>query len=164
MAAVGRELVAAAPGIDRDGAIDGLGGIGTRGRAGRSADDLASGVAGAIEAGRNPVGMIPVSMSGTPFQLEVWEALLGVPAGGLVTYSDLAAAMGRPRAVRAVAAACAANRIGLIVPCHRVVRSDGSLGGYRWGVELKRQIIEAERSPGRTGCQVEGVSTALRAA
>lgn len=105
-----------------------------------------------------------VRLEGTSFQLEVWEALMAVPRGEVITYSDLAAAMGRPRAVRAVASACAANRIGLIVPCHRVVRSDGSLGGYRWGVELKRQIIEAERSPGRTGCQVEGVSTALRAA
>lgn len=98
-----------------------------------------------------------IRLEGTPFQIEVWEALMAVPCGSVITYTDLASRIGRPRAVRAVASACAANRLGLLVPCHRVVRADGSLGGYRWGKDLKRRIIEAE-------LQAEGDSATRRAA
>jgi len=87
---------------------------------------------------------LPLDIRGTPFQQRVWEALLGIRAGSTVTYAALARRIGEPHAVRAVANACAANAIALAIPCHRVVRSDGNLSGYRWGVERKRQLLERE--------------------
>jgi methylated-DNA-[protein]-cysteine S-methyltransferase/AraC family transcriptional regulator of adaptative response/methylated-DNA-[protein]-cysteine methyltransferase len=74
----------------------------------------------------------------------VWDALCGIPAGRTVTYAALARRIGKPGSVRAVANACAANALALAIPCHRVVRSDGTLSGYRWGVERKRAMIERE--------------------
>ena len=84
---------------------------------------------------------LPVLLSGTNFQLKVWEALLRVPAGGLCSYSDLAAVMGRPTATRAVASAVARNHIAYLIPCHRVIRSMGAFGQYRWGAARKRAIV-----------------------
>jgi len=81
---------------------------------------------------------------GTAFQLAVWEALRAIPAGATASYADVARTVGRPKAVRAVAAACAANRIAVAIPCHRVVRSDGGLSGYRWGAGLKKAILASE--------------------
>lgn len=89
---------------------------------------------------------LPLDLQGTAFQIRVWRALTEIPAGTTVSYADLADRIGRPRAVRAVAAACAANRIAVFVPCHRVVRSDGTLAGYRWGVERKRALLARERA------------------
>jgi AraC family transcriptional regulator of adaptative response/methylated-DNA-[protein]-cysteine methyltransferase len=86
----------------------------------------------------------PMDAAGTPFQRAVWSALRLVPPGSTTTYSRLAAGIGRPAAVRAVASACAANPLAVVVPCHRVVRSDGSLSGYRWGVERKRWLLLRE--------------------
>ena len=87
---------------------------------------------------------VDLDMRGTEFQLEVWRKLLDIPRGETRTYTQLAAELGRPRSVRAVAHACASNRIGVLVPCHRVVRTDGSLAGYRWGIERKRALLAAE--------------------
>ena len=87
---------------------------------------------------------VDLDMRGTAFQLEVWRKLLEIPRGETRTYTQLAAAMGRPRSVRAVAHACASNRLGVLVPCHRVIRTDGSLAGYRWGLERKRALLAAE--------------------
>ena len=87
---------------------------------------------------------VDLDMRGTDFQLEVWRKLLEIPRGETLTYTELAAEIGRPRSVRAVAHACASNRIGVLVPCHRVVRTDGSLAGYRWGIERKRSLLAAE--------------------
>lgn len=87
---------------------------------------------------------LPLDVRGTAFQLRVWQALRQIPAGRTVSYSELAARIGVPRAVRAVASACAANTLAVAIPCHRVVRSDGSLSGYRWGVERKRALLERE--------------------
>ena len=87
---------------------------------------------------------VEIDMRGTPFQVEVWRKLLEIPSGETRTYSQLAAAVGRPRAVRAVGAACGQNRIGVLIPCHRAVRSDGSLAGYRWGLDVKRALLERE--------------------
>jgi AraC family transcriptional regulator, regulatory protein of adaptative response / methylated-DNA-[protein]-cysteine methyltransferase len=87
---------------------------------------------------------LPLDIRGTPFQWRVWSALLGVRVGYKITYAALAARIGEPRAIRAVANACAANAIALAIPCHRVVRSDGALAGYRWGMERKRSIVEKE--------------------
>jgi AraC family transcriptional regulator of adaptative response/methylated-DNA-[protein]-cysteine methyltransferase len=89
----------------------------------------------------------PLVLDGSEFQKAVWVALRQIPAGTTVSYGRLAAAVGVPRAHRAVAAACAANRIAVAVPCHRVIRSDGSLSGYRWGAERKRLLLERERCP-----------------
>lgn len=87
---------------------------------------------------------LTLDVRGTPFQRRVWEALLRIPAGKTVTYAALAARIGEPKATRAVANACAANAIALAIPCHRVIRNDGTLSGYRWGVERKRALIAKE--------------------
>ncbi|WP_308718946.1 methylated-DNA--[protein]-cysteine S-methyltransferase [Komagataeibacter xylinus] len=89
---------------------------------------------------------LPLALQGTPFQHQVWQALRAVPCGHTVTYTELAARIGRPTAVRAVAGACAANRLAVVVPCHRVIRHDGSLSGYRWGVARKQALLARERA------------------
>jgi len=93
---------------------------------------------------------IPVDLRGTAFQIKVWQFLLRIPRGHTVKYSDVAAGIDHPQAVRASAAACARNKIAVLVPCHRVLRSDGALGGYRWGNELKLKLLEAERAHRKT--------------
>jgi AraC family transcriptional regulator of adaptative response/methylated-DNA-[protein]-cysteine methyltransferase len=89
---------------------------------------------------------LPLDIRGTAFQQRVWQALAKVPAGATTTYAELARAIGTPKGSRAVAQALAANPLAVAVPCHRVVRTDGSLSGYRWGLERKRQLLERERS------------------
>jgi AraC family transcriptional regulator of adaptative response/methylated-DNA-[protein]-cysteine methyltransferase len=89
---------------------------------------------------------LPLEIRGTAFQEKVWRALREIPAGSTVGYADLAARIGTPRAVRAVARACASNRIAVAIPCHRIVRQDGRLSGYRWGVERKRALLAREAS------------------
>ncbi len=91
--------------------------------------------------------VLPVDIRGTAFQHRVWQALRAIPRGQTRTYSELAEAIGTPRAVRAVGAACAANRLALVVPCHRAVRQDGGLGGFRWGIEAKRRLLAEEQTP-----------------
>jgi AraC family transcriptional regulator, regulatory protein of adaptative response / methylated-DNA-[protein]-cysteine methyltransferase len=86
----------------------------------------------------------PLDLRGTEFQKIVWKTLRTIPAGKTTTYADLARRIGRPRAVRAVAHACARNALAVIVPCHRVIRSDGHLAGYRWGIERKKALLEIE--------------------
>lgn len=86
----------------------------------------------------------PLLLRGSEFRIRVWRALQSIPAGTLCSYSDVAAAIGAPRAVRAVASAIAANEIGWLVPCHRVIRADGGYGHYRWGDQRKRGMIEWE--------------------
>ena len=88
---------------------------------------------------------LPLDVRGTAFQERVWQALQAIPAGATRSYRELAQAIGAPRALRAVAAACAANALAVAVPCHRVLRSDGDVSGYRWGVERKRALLERER-------------------
>lgn len=87
---------------------------------------------------------LPLDIQGTVFQERVWRALRAIPSGATTTYAELAAALGMPRASRAIARACASNPLALVIPCHRVVRSDGSLAGYRWGVERKRELLRRE--------------------
>lgn len=87
---------------------------------------------------------LPLDIRGTAFQQQVWQALRAIPPGETISYRDLATRIGRPGAVRAVAGACAANTLAVVIPCHRVIRNDGSLSGYRWGVERKRQLLENE--------------------
>ena len=87
---------------------------------------------------------LPLDVRGTAFQQRVWQALRKIPAGQTASYAQIADAIGTPRSVRAVAGACAANTLAVAIPCHRVVRSDGALSGYRWGVERKRELLERE--------------------
>lgn len=87
---------------------------------------------------------LPLDIRGTAFQQRVWEALRAIPAGKTISYTELARLIGAPNAVRAVASACAANPLAVAIPCHRVVRIDGGLSGYRWGVERKRALLEKE--------------------
>jgi len=95
-------------------------------------------------AGRRRAFDLPLDLGGTDFQRRVWDALLGIPFGETRTYSELARAIGAPKAVRAVGAANGANPVAIIVPCHRVIASDGSLGGYGGGLELKRRLLALE--------------------
>jgi len=87
---------------------------------------------------------LPLDLRGTEFQQRVWTALQTIPNGSTVTYGELARAIGLPNAQRAVASACGDNHVAVLVPCHRVVRADGGLGGYKWGVERKRRLLERE--------------------
>ncbi|RZS78907.1 methylated-DNA--[protein]-cysteine S-methyltransferase [Pigmentiphaga kullae] len=89
-------------------------------------------------------GVINLDIGGTAFQQKVWQVLCGIPAGKIRSYSDVARDLGVPEAVRAVAGACAANVLAIAIPCHRVVRRDGSISGYRWGVERKRTLLTKE--------------------
>jgi AraC family transcriptional regulator, regulatory protein of adaptative response / methylated-DNA-[protein]-cysteine methyltransferase len=100
-------------------------------------------LARALEGGAD-ASVLPLDVQATAFQARVWEALRSIPAGETRSYSQVAASIGQPSAVRAVASACASNPVAITVPCHRVVRSDGSLGGYRWGLETKRLLLKSE--------------------
>jgi AraC family transcriptional regulator of adaptative response/methylated-DNA-[protein]-cysteine methyltransferase len=93
---------------------------------------------------------VPLDIRGTAFQARVWKLLLSVREGEVITYTELARRLGQPRAVRAVASACGRNRITVLIPCHRILRSDGSLGGYRWGLDRKRKLLEKEKSKSQT--------------
>lgn len=94
--------------------------------------------------GREPNLDLPTDVQATAFQRRVWEELRKIPYGTTRTYSQVARAIGKPRAIRAVARACATNPVSVVVPCHRVVREDGKLAGYRWGLDRKRTLLEHE--------------------
>jgi O-6-methylguanine DNA methyltransferase len=102
----------------------------------REFESMVAKVVGFIEAPRTGFNL-PLDVRGTAFQLRVWQALRKIPAGSTVSYRDIAERIGAPKAVRAVAQACASNHIAVAIPCHRVLRDDGALSGYRWGVERK---------------------------
>jgi AraC family transcriptional regulator of adaptative response/methylated-DNA-[protein]-cysteine methyltransferase len=95
--------------------------------------------------GEQPHLNLPLDIRATAFQMRVWRYLQSIPYGNLASYGEVAAAIGAPRAARAVARACASNVVALVVPCHRVIRGSGEMGGYRWGLGRKRALIEAER-------------------
>lgn len=96
--------------------------------------------------GRQPDLHLPVDVQATAFQWQVWEALRAIPSGSTRSYSEVAKALGHPQAARAVARACATNPVALVIPCHRVVRENGHLGGYRWGIERKQQLLAQEKA------------------
>ena len=104
-------------------------------------------------AGDAPRPDLPLDVRGTAFQVRVWNCLMSLADGEVLSYGELAARLHAPTAVRAVASACARNRIAVLIPCHRVLRSDGSLGGYRWGLERKRALIDAERQRSRSAAE-----------
>jgi AraC family transcriptional regulator of adaptative response/methylated-DNA-[protein]-cysteine methyltransferase len=93
----------------------------------------------------------PIDVAATAFQWRVWDALTRIPQGQTRSYGELAAELGVPRAARAIGRACGSNKLALIVPCHRIIREDGSLGGWRWGVERKQRLLDAERGVRRFG-------------
>jgi AraC family transcriptional regulator of adaptative response/methylated-DNA-[protein]-cysteine methyltransferase len=107
-------------------------------------EQLVARVVGLIEAPR--LGLdLPLDVRGTAFQQRVWQALRDIPPGKTASYADIAQAIGAPKAVRAVAGACAANNLAVAIPCHRVVKADGALSGYRWGVQRKQRLIDLEK-------------------
>jgi AraC family transcriptional regulator, regulatory protein of adaptative response / methylated-DNA-[protein]-cysteine methyltransferase len=106
-------------------------------------EQLVSKVVGFVEAPAVSLAL-PLDVRGTAFQQRVWQALREIPVGSTASYTDIAKRIGSPKSVRAVAQACAANPLALAIPCHRVVKSDGVLSGYRWGVERKRALLERE--------------------
>jgi len=108
-------------------------------------EDWVAALTGYLE-GRSGRLDLPLDVQATAFQWRVWKALQQIPSGTTRSYKEVAVALGEPRAARAVARACATNRVALVVPCHRVVRSDGTLGGYRWGVGRKRRLLEQEKT------------------
>jgi AraC family transcriptional regulator, regulatory protein of adaptative response / methylated-DNA-[protein]-cysteine methyltransferase len=108
-------------------------------------EQIVAKVVGFVEAPRLGLNL-PLDVRGTAFQQRVWQALRKIPVGSTASYADIAKQVGSPRAVRAVAQACAANVLAVAIPCHRVVRNDGALSGYRWGIERKRTLLERETS------------------
>ena len=111
-------------------------------------EDLVAKVVGLVEA--PAIGLdLPLDIRGTAFQQRVWQALREIPAGATASYAEIAERIGSPRSIRAVAQACAANPLAVAIPCHRVVRTDGALSGYRWGVERKRTLLDRERATTR---------------
>ena len=106
-------------------------------------EQLIAGVVGFVEAPATGLNL-PLDIRGTAFQERVWQALREIPAGSTASYAEIAQRIGAPTSMRAVAQACGANRLAVAIPCHRVVRSDGNLSGYRWGVERKRQLLARE--------------------
>jgi len=95
-------------------------------------------------AGHEPSSAVPLDLRGTDFQRRVWAELQRGPVGETASYAQIAARIGRPTAMRAVASACAGNHVAVVVPCHRIVRTDGGMGGYKWGVERKKALLESE--------------------
>ncbi len=94
----------------------------------------------------SPLPALPLDLRGTAFQMRVWRFLQGIPLGETRSYADVAAGIGAPKATRAVGTACGANRVAVLVPCHRVLRGDGTPGGYRWGLERKRALLATEQA------------------
>lgn len=99
-----------------------------------------------LNGGRFTSEMVPLSLSGTDFQRAVWDQIALIPSGETITYRELAARAGRPEAIRAAASACGANPVPLVIPCHRVIASDGGLGGFIWGVDFKRGLLAREQA------------------
>ncbi len=95
--------------------------------------------------GKSQLIKLPLDIGGTAFQMLVWRFLQTIPCGESRSYSEVAKAIGKPAAIRAVASACAGNRVALVIPCHRVIRGDGNLAGYRWGLKRKRALLKLEK-------------------
>ena len=112
----------------------------------RCFEQLVAKVVGFVEAPAQGLDL-PLDVRGTAFQKRVWKAIRAIPAGAIASYADLAKRIGQPHATRAVAQACASNRLAVAIPCHRVVRRDGGLSGYRWGVERKQALLTRENTP-----------------
>ncbi len=113
-------------------------------------EQLVANVIGFVEAPASGL-KLPLDVRGTAFQQRVWQALREIPAGATVSYTDIALRIGSPKSARAVASACARNILAVAIPCHRVVRNDGTLSGYRWGVERKAELLRRESETKKSG-------------
>jgi AraC family transcriptional regulator of adaptative response/methylated-DNA-[protein]-cysteine methyltransferase len=113
----------------------------------RSKGGIAGRLGSVIDGARSPtiLWQVSIDLHGTPFQRAVWRYLQTIPSGSTVSYADVAAGAGRPRAIRAAASACGKNKIAILVPCHRVICSNGRVGHYRWGSWRKRSLLQSER-------------------
>jgi AraC family transcriptional regulator of adaptative response/methylated-DNA-[protein]-cysteine methyltransferase len=110
---------------------------------GETLGELATAVVAYVESPARGLD-VPLDVRGTEFQRNVWQALRDIPAGSTASYSEVATRIGKPKAVRAVAHACAANTLAVVIPCHRVVTTEGKVSGYRWGVDRKRALLRRE--------------------
>lgn len=149
VAATERGICAVALGDDAEGLTQELAHRFPRASRELGGPDMQALVAAVLRLIENPAAdaaALPLDIRGTAFQVRVWAALTRIPAGRTVSYAQLAAAVGSPNGARAVAAACASNHLAVVIPCHRVVRGDGALSGYRWGVARKRALLERERA------------------
>lgn len=148
VAATDRGICAIELGDDSAAALDSLRSRFPGARLSKAGEDFQSLVARAIAAVEQPeqAANLPLDVQGTAFQEQVWRALRDIPSGATETYADVARRLGRPSSTRAVATAIAANPIAVLVPCHRVVRTDGGLGGYRWGLDRKKRLLAREAS------------------
>ena len=108
-------------------------------------DDAVKQIVAHLE-GKQPHLELPLDIRATAFQRQVWQALQSIPYGSTRSYSEVAKSIGQPKAVRAVARACATNPVALVIPCHRVIREDKSMGGYRWGLERKKKLLADEQA------------------
>lgn len=108
-------------------------------------DRIARDTVSAIES-PNGTTAVPMDVRGTNFQKQVWSELQRIPLGSTASYGEIAQSIGKPTSYRAVAQACASNKVAVLIPCHRVVRSDGNLSGYRWGIEIKRTLLQRENA------------------
>ena len=147
MAWTGQGLCAALPGADASALLQDLQrrvpGANLQALASASAQERATAVVAALNGATGPLPFA-LDPQGTEFQQRVWQALRNIPAGMTRSYAQLAQVIEQPGAVRAVGTACGANPIAVLIPCHRVLRSDGSLGGFHWGLDLKRQLLLRE--------------------
>ena len=109
--------------------------------------------------GRRPDKQLPVDIQVTAFQWQVYQALLAIPPGDTRTYEEVAKTIGKPKAVRAVGNACALNPVAVVIPCHRVVRKDGRLGGYRWGLERKKRLLTLEEKQAESSDKKDGATS-----
>jgi AraC family transcriptional regulator, regulatory protein of adaptative response / methylated-DNA-[protein]-cysteine methyltransferase len=151
VAASAKGIVAVLIGDDRDRLTTELGNIFRNAQfilGDRQFDKTVAHVVGLIESPTKPLDL-PLDIRGTPFQRRVWKALQAIPLGKTDTYPGIAEKIGHPKAVRAVGHACAVNPLAIVIPCHRVVRVDGNMAGYRWGIDRKRVLIEREAVSGK---------------
>ena len=146
VAATDRGVCSVALGDDDDALRHELQGEYPRAQVEAAADGLHDAVAAVVKhlEGRSPELQLPIDVTATAFQWRVWKALQRIPYGSTRSYAAIAAEIGSPKAVRAVARACASNRVALVIPCHRAVRKTGALGGYRWGVARKAELLDRE--------------------
>ncbi|WP_020400655.1 bifunctional DNA-binding transcriptional regulator/O6-methylguanine-DNA methyltransferase Ada [Kordiimonas gwangyangensis] len=147
MGATERGICTIQLGDNREALMDALKAEFPRATLEEATDDMNGWLKGAltlVDKGKQTLDTLPLDIRGTAFQEQVWQALRAIPEGETKTYSQVAEAIGKPKAVRAVANACANNRIAIAIPCHRVIRGDGSLSGYRWGVERKAKLLKRE--------------------
>lgn len=158
VAATGKGICAVSLGDSDDALVASVAGEYPEARIDRDDDALRERVRLVLDllSGKRPDTELPVDIQATAFQWQVYRALLAIPSGDTRTYEEVAKAIGRPKAVRAVGHACATNPVAVVIPCHRVVRKDGALGGYRWGLERKERLLALEEKEAKSPDEKDG--------